>query len=535
MRWLAGLLLLLLVMLAWQWGSVDDVAPPMPAGAPRSNGPTQVEGRAASPELVAEPAAGPGAAVVPGSSAPIAPSPPSADERPAATFLVVDEQGAPVGGARVTAIDGEHDLASGFADAAGELQLRGAPSAFDYRATCVGYWPATGHRADAGTTTRIVLPLAPRLRGRVFDQAGAPLAGVRTVLLAPVPGRGGGPAELPPRTPMAFTDSRGFFDLAWPDAEPRDLLVRQHGYAPFVQPAITAAAQGKVLLTITLQPAASVQGTARRDDGSPLVGATVEVWSTYELLAGGRPGSLPWRELELLGRATTDRAGAFAIDDLPFCATAAVELAPEHGAGTWRGPLPAGSVTRVGLVAAAMARVRGTVVGGTRLDRVYLYGGPRVVRSQRVGADGSFAFGDVPPRSYLVGVATPPLAETLHRISQDWIVGGETPFATAIELQPGEVRTLTLSRPIPTTGSVAGAAFVGGQPAARHEVVLRPVTGEGAFVRRATVNPSGAFLCEGVRPGDYEAELRSAEGTLLVRQSCRVVVDQATVVTLIAP
>lgn len=540
------MLLVLSVAAVLLWWRQPDIAPAAPA---ESSATTSSERTPADPRSppAADPSTGEVEAPAVGSGPPkpvgaVAPgpadiTPPPDDERPAASFLVVDANGAPIGGATVTAIDGEHDLASGFADAAGELLLRGAAAPFDVRVTARGYLPTDGRCTDAGAVTRVVMPFAPWLRGRVFDAAGAPLCGARVQLLAPVQDRLAVPLTPQPRVPLTFTERDGRFELPWPDEQARDVAIERSGYAPFIAPSLTPAAQGERLLIVTLQPGAVVQGTAMRADGTPLALALVEVWSTTPASARPRFGERgTWREHQLLGRASTAGDGTFEVRDLPAGADIAVELAPEHGGEPWLGALAAGTVTQVELRAQELGSVRGTVADWVQPTQVFLYGGDRRLRTTFAHPDGSFEFRDVPPHVYRVGITMPPIEQTLHLVTQDWILGTNSGFATEITLAAGEQRELTLRRPAAGTGAVTGTATIAGLPATSCQVVFRPATGEGALVRRATVEADGTFGCEGLLAGDYDAELRSADGgNVLVRQPCRVRTQRAVSVTLTAP
>jgi hypothetical protein len=548
-RWLVVVLLLLSVAAAWLWWWPADIAPVATDTASRASV-SHAEGVAADPRLAtaADPApeqvatdelaaaATRPAAVEVTAPGPVESVPAAGDRGPLASFLVLDEHGAPIGGACVTAIDGEHDLASGFANATGELLLRGPEAPFDFRVTAKGYLPATG-RAEALSTTRVVLATAPVLRGRVFDPAGAPLYGARVQLLAPVADRRTAPRTRQERIPLTYTERDGTFAIPWPDAAARDVVIDLRRYAPFVARALTSAAQGDALLVVTLQPGVVVQGTARRADGSPLTSAWVEVWSTTPASARPRFGErMPWREHELLGRSLTGGDGTFEVKDLPAGTGVAVELAPEHAAEPWFGALTAGTVTRVDFRAQEFATVRGTVADWVHPTQVFLYGGDRRMRWKMVGADGTFEFRDVPPHTYRIGVTMPPIEESLHLVAQDWILGTNSGLAAEITLAAGEERTVALRRPPPGTGAATGTATVGGLPAVSCQIVFRPANGEGALVRRAVVDAAGDFGCEGLRAGDYDVELRSADGEkVLAKQACRVRPGWAVRVTLTAP
>ena len=455
---------------------------------------------------------------------------------PAAPFEVVDDAGAPIAGAIVTAVDGERDLASVVTDLRGEVQVRDVPDAFDFQVTARGFLPQRGHRAATEARTRVVLAAAPRLHGRVFDAAGKPIAGARAVLLPVVAGRLVPPPALPPHTPEAWTDADGRFLVPWPDTAPRDLVVTANGFAPCVAAALSAERQGETAFAVTLFDGAFVVGTARDPAGTPLANVGVELWWTGSSTVPRSVSAVPWPEGRLLAQTTTAADGSFAFRDLPACDLAVVGLLPTHGGSSWRGPLLHGAGAEVELVAATAASVRGTVRGARPGAVVFFYEGPRFLRTAAVATDGSFALDDLPPGRYLVGTAVPPVGDTLHLAVQARITGRGPDLATEIDLAPGERRELALTAPATTTGVAVGTAVVGGRPAVAHRVVLRSVTGEGAWVRRTVVAEDGSFACADLQPGDYDVELCATDDARpLATQGCRVFAGQATRVTLIAP
>ncbi|MCA8953219.1 MAG: hypothetical protein KDE27_27150, partial [Planctomycetes bacterium] len=127
-------------------------------------------------------------------------------------------------------------------------------------------------------------------------------------------------------------------------------------------------------------------------------------------------------------------------------------------------------------------------------------------------------------------------AAELHAVRQEYLVSGRSTLAREIVVPRGAGLEVELPPPVLRTGAVAGNAWLRGEPAGGAEVVLRPVDGVGAYVRRARVEAGGAFRIEDVPTGDFDAELRP-EGAAepAARQRCRVVAGAVAEVTLIAP
>lgn len=456
---------------------------------------------------------------------------------PGAVFVVVDETGQPIRDATVQATAGERDLATERTDEQGVATLRRVPPNAGYRVRSPYTWPVSGSGCVAGTTTRVVLRKAPLLEGIVYDAAGNPIAGANVKLLPAVAGRMAPPPLHPPAGSFP-TLADGRFFVAWPDTAAYDVIVEATGHAPAVVATVRAETQGSALLIVRLQRGASVAGVARAADGAPLLDARIEVWSVGDQAAaavaalGPRP---PARVGQLLAATRSMARGAFVLRDLPPTGVI-VALGADHGGSSVHVTLAPGRATEVELTAAANCTLRGEVPGADLATvEVFLYGGPRFVRSMRTIV-GGFVFFDVPPGRYLVGTAKPPLADHLHAVVQEFVVRGASSLATTIDLQPGDERRLVLAPPVAVVGTVTGTAIVAGAPAVDHVVALEPLTGGGAQRREATVGADGAFRIDGVPPGDYDARLRTRGDAKVVAEArCRVRAGDTMPITLSAP
>ncbi len=451
-------------------------------------------------------------------------------------FLVVDALGAAMAASIVTAFAGERDLATARTDAAGRAVLHGVEPPVQWRVRALGAWPVAGI-CDGMSVTRVVMPLAPRLDGRVFDTGGVPVAAARVLLLPVVAGRLVAPPELPELTPQASTDAQGRFEIAWPDADARDLVASARGFATTVVAAVRAEAGAGAQL-LTLVRGAVVRGDAMRQDGSPLGGARVEVWSqTLDAHSGvrrlgpmhTRPGG------QLIASATTANDGTFVLADLPMGAHVVV-LAAEHGSASQCVQVAPGVTSEVRLVAAPSAQLRGRVAPAAPDAVAFLYGGPCLLRSIATAPDGSFVFAQVPAGRYLVGAALVPVAEAVHAVVQQYLVTGEASGALLVELTAGEGRDVVLAGVVASNGIVCGFASIAGQAAADCVVAIESVLGVGANRREGTVAADGAFRIESVPAGDYYARLRRrGENRVLQEAPCRVRAGDTQQVTLARP
>ena len=426
---------------------------------------------------------------------------------------VVDDGEHPVAGATVTTIDGERDLAVVRTDDAGIAAV--AKDAGIVRVTAAGHWPTTTAVATIGPC-RITLVRAPRLRGSVFAADGTPHGGARVALLPTLEGRRGWPASLPPQAPMTSTDASGAFELPWPDANVHDLVATAPGAAPTVVAALRADPFATAPIVIVLTAPARLAGNARRAD-QPLPHARVEVWSSTWTGAPAA-GASPWLVGQLLAATSTDATGAFSVGGLPFGGAWAV--LPDEGGAAIRIELQAGALTTVQFEAALRATLAGELRPPSPGAEVFLFASARCLHTVRTTADGAFTFPPVPPGRYLVGGAADPAA--VHAAVQEFLLGSHGTGSQVVDLAAGEARRVILASATTNVGGLSGQAFVAGQPASGHFVVLESVPPIGARRRRAVVADRGAFHFGSLVPGDYDALLVDGDGNVLVRRSCRV-------------
>jgi protocatechuate 3,4-dioxygenase beta subunit len=182
-------------------------------------------------------------------------------------------------------------------------------------ASCVG--PSAAPATREGDLASIVRPTEARKRGdetaqslagTVVDEAGAPLAGVRVIVEAPVPLRHGEP------NPATQTDDRGRFAF---DALPIAGFVLCAERAGFARARLHAET-GDDAIAFRLRAARELAGRVVDADGKAVAGATVRFV---------RPSD-PWSSKT----TQTDASGSFLItdvDDLP----GTIEVEVDHYAG----------------------------------------------------------------------------------------------------------------------------------------------------------------------------------------------------------
>lgn len=443
------------------------------------------------------------------------------------TVCVVDDSERPVAGATVTTIDGERDLAVVRTDDAGIAAV--TKDGGSVRVTAAGHWPTTTAVLATIGPCRITLVRAPRLRGSVFAADGTPHGGARVALLPTLDGRRGWPASLPPQAPVTSTDASGAFELPWPDANVHDLVATAPGAAPTVVAALRADPFATAPVVLVLAAPARLAGSARRAD-RPLPHARVEVWSSTWTGAPAA-GASPWLVGQLLAATSTDATGAFAIEGLPFGGAWAV--LPDEGGAAIRLELRAGALTTVQFEAALRATLAGELRPPSAGAELFLFASGRCLHTVRTTAEGAFTFPPVPPGRYLVGAAADPAV--VHAVVQDFVLGGGGTGGQVVDLAAGETRRVIVAATTTAVGGISGQAFVAGQPAHDHFVVLESVPPVGARRRRAVVADGGAFHFASLAPGDYDAQLVRVDGRVLARSPCRVCCGGDTTLTLAPP
>ncbi len=157
--------------------------------------------------------------------------------------------------------------------------------------TKVGYGSkaVTGLRPPTEEPLAIVLEAAGRIKGRVVDKQGDPIAGVhvmahldhRAMMAASMARRSGG------RPTRARTEADGTFVIE--DVEPGTLQVTAYaeGYQRQVRTGVELAAGAELELELVLDAGAVVEGTVTTADGEPLARASIMVSEPLEGFTGG--------------------------------------------------------------------------------------------------------------------------------------------------------------------------------------------------------------------------------------------------------
>ncbi|MEM7309999.1 MAG: sigma-70 family RNA polymerase sigma factor [Planctomycetota bacterium] len=252
-------------------------------------------------------------------------------------------------------------------DAEGRFRLNGLrPRALHFLGLDLGGQRSTARvvetpaRRDRETELGdIVLEPVAALRGRVLDEDGAPLPGVR-VRAARVPlelsrfrpellrseslvALGAGPVsamldlpswmyELADRLPVptATTDAAGSFVLYAVPAGDHTVFFDRRGYASNVMPVVGLAADAEHDLgAITLPDGGRVEGRVVEADGEPVAGA--EVYVGRALLTGAM-SAVGFTVVQPAG--ATDENGRFALDGLPSGSNTVVAVRRGPG-GPW--------------------------------------------------------------------------------------------------------------------------------------------------------------------------------------------------------
>lgn len=207
--------------------------------------------------------------------------------------LVTDHTDRPLAGARVS---WRRDEAPTLCDAAGRFAVRVPSGREDFR--CLFFAP--GHRSQrenvvlspgADVSLHVRLQPGPRVRGRIVDPAGQPVAGaaVETML-----------QRLTGQAVQSDADGRYELDGTLADETQVQVAVRRAGFVP--AKAIVKTGNDDAVVDVTLQIAGQVHGRVSCPDGRPAAGASVR--------AGGSDVFGDTTET-----CTTDQHGAFVLDE----------------------------------------------------------------------------------------------------------------------------------------------------------------------------------------------------------------------------
>lgn len=223
---------------------------------------------------------------------------------------VVDDTGAAISGARVTAVPattlprpgdlaGEPPPAS-LTDPDGRFALAGVETGVRLflRAERDGFLPATQEVQPSAESDPVLLTLKPAeaLRGTVLDEEGGPVEGARIVLLT-----GGG--NRPKPLASAMSDRAGAFSIAAAQPGSHHLAVQATGYLAWLQP-LTVEAGPSQPVEVRLARGAALSGRIVSERGEPVEGAGVSL--AMEETAGlVAPGTV------------SDAEGAYRLEGLP--------------------------------------------------------------------------------------------------------------------------------------------------------------------------------------------------------------------------
>lgn len=297
-----------------------------------------------------------------------------------------------------------------------------------------GYAMATAPAVVAGEAEAVEMVLRPlgTLRGRVVDEQGRAVAGAG-VLARPssdLPRRSG---EKP--TPTA---ADGSFTLAAVEPGAAAIEATAPGFQPAILDPVEVPAGGEVSgLELVLEPAATVAGVVRTEDGEPVPRATV-------LSGEPNPTIFPFQGVRRSRHsfAQTAADGTFSLDGLRPGAQRLVARHPGLGEAVRDVDLALGR-NRVDLVLVSGHEISGRVVDGTGspvagavletrviADHGARYGQPRVARSD---GDGTFRLTGVADGRYELSAR----AAGQGRSSLEIEVAGADVGGLRIELAPG--------------------------------------------------------------------------------------------------
>jgi protocatechuate 3,4-dioxygenase beta subunit len=251
------------------------------------------------------------------------------DENPPVTLLlepaapisgqVVDEAGKPVEGAKIETVTNPAgsrmvrvENKGAMSGAAGRFVLRQLPAGrvHTVMAAKEGFAPAR-QLADSTAAVRLILRKGTVAVGRVVDEQGLPVAGVKLTLALSEE------ADPLPRLPLQFSgvsDAKGSFRLPNVSGGRFDLLAERPGFTATSMPGILIPeneAQAD-LGEVTLLPGAAIEGIVVDERDKPVEGAEVV------LTPAGSEGVASDERFMLRYPVVTGADGRFRIADLPL-------------------------------------------------------------------------------------------------------------------------------------------------------------------------------------------------------------------------
>jgi len=459
----------------------------------------------------------------------------------AATLVgrVVDEQGAPIEGARVTLARGGENAFRAFIRSMQDEQ--GVRSARDgsFRATrlaagdnqrldvrhddfeerAIGGISLTAGATRSGVT--VVMRRGLALRGLVKDDEGRPLAGVEVTLQSARQvraGRGGMQLQLvgPGSQVRRETGADGRFEFR--GLKPGDYTVtaRRSGFArASVDPVALAEARAAEPLELVLRPGATISGVLRDRSGNGASGWLVSA------RPAGQGGGMPMGPGAPRTEEPTGPDGAFLLEGLTAGDSYELQVMGQAGLGPRRSGVVA-PAEGIELVVNGTGRIRGRVVdadsGRAVPDFELRYqpdaqGGMRFVMRAGPGGggrgpyekqpfhaeDGAFVLEDVPAGRWTVEAFAPGYQS--GSASAVTVAEGEAAEGVELRLSKGGVvsgRVLESKSGRPILDATVRAEQSGGEP----RMGMIRMGGEGGE-NEATTDAEGRYEITGLAPGTW--------------------------------
>lgn len=411
---------------------------------------------------------------------------------------VVDDDAAPVPHAELW-LSAWNDPTSGTAiavtDEYGHFDLRDLGPRRYLGARASGHAPSPLRHlvAEPGASLEFELRIARGgavLRGRVVRDDGSPAAHAlvhteptANALYAPQPDGSFAPTTWPA---SVHADDRGEFAFAslWP-GRTRVAARAAGAIAAAIEVDLAAAGSSDVLLQ--LQPAASVHGRVRRGDGAAIAGAILRVgeWNAFAH-----------------SRTQSGLDGSYAMTDVEP-GSRELEVLVDNRL-VWRQDLRlrSGEDRAVDVVVVDRPQLRGVVLGPAAKPlagwqvMVLRDGVDGSAATATTGADGAFAFADLPVMSYRLTVGAVPHGRGVPAGSAFLVA------AVVNDVVPGagDLRIEVAAARLPECAVRARIVGADGRPAAGARISLGNMDGGGVVVVDVDAE-SGELAVEGLLPG----------------------------------
>lgn len=345
---------------------------------------------------------------------------------------------------------------------------------------------------------------AQTISGRVVGPDNKPFPGASIVVERFT---GDGLDEHPP----VFSGSDGTFILTLDREQnpasvaPNMLVARVTAAAKGFAPVSVTMISGKPLDVLQLRPAeASLHGTIKSQDGTPLAGVTVRVTVIYKGadLSGGYVSVI--KGLDALYRATTDVRGGYTLENLPKEGSAFVMLDdPKYMRDTVRVPLTGPNSSTPLLTARPGGSITGQVLGpkgtplpGVRVMAQGVRGRGNWAEPAITDANGTYRLSGLESATYNV-MTNPPaghsevIAAAIENVA---VLEGKEAAATPIRFTPGAVvngRVLDADTGKPVAGIQIGS-YGPHRPRTSGAITVAHTDAEGKFQMR--VAPGDVYV-----------------------------------------